>query len=366
MPAYRRQAFEVEGVFKFWGGIVLETVGGGPGLVEALFETAEKAGAVVAYRARGVELKFDHQRVTGVRVVHGGEVHEVESESVILAAGGFQANVDWRTRYLGPGWDLARVRGTWCSTGDGIRMALEIGASPAGHWSGSHACPWDLNAPEFGDLRIGDQFSKLSYPLGIMVNSQGRRFLDEGADFRNYTYAKYGAEIVAQPDHFAWQIFDDKVTQYLRDEYHIMEASRVRANTLEELVEKLEGVDPAAALAEIRAYNDAVEDEVPFNPNIKDNRGTEGLAVPKTNWANKLDTPPYSAYATTCGVTFTFGGLRIDPEARVMAHDGDPIPGLYACGELVGGLFYHNYPGGSGLTNGTVFGRIAAQTATDG
>jgi len=364
VPAYRRQAFKIEGRFKFWGGIVLETIGGGPGLVDALFQALENAGGQIAYETRAVELLFDQKRVLGVRVAYDGEAIDVESGAVVLAAGGFQANADWRTRYLGSGWDLARVRGSWCNTGDGIRMALDIGASPAGHWSGAHAVPWDLNAPEFGDLRVGDQFSKLSYPLGIMVNADGHRFVDEGADFRNFTYAKYGREIIAQPDNLAWQIFDDKTTGFLRDEYHIMQASRVRADTLEELVEKLDGVDPEGALATVRAYNEAVQDDVAFNPNIKDGKGTTGLEVPKSNWATKLDTPPYSAYAVTCGITFTFGGLRIDEQARVIAHGGAPIPGLYAAGELVGGLFYHNYPGGSGLTAGTVFGRIAGENST--
>ena len=365
-PAFRRQAFEIDGKFTFWGGIVLETVGGGPGLVEALFAAASAAGAQVAYDTRAIELLYDHKRVNGVRVVHDGEMYDVESGAVVLAAGGFQANSEWRTRYLGAGWDLAKVRGTWANTGDGIRMALDIGASPAGHWSGSHAVPWDLNAPEFGDLRIGDQFSKLSYPLGIMVNADGSRFLDEGADFRNFTYAKYGKEIISQPDQFAWQIFDDKPTDLLRDEYNIMEATRVRADTLEGLVAKMDGVDPEATLATIHAYNEAIDDAVPFNPNVKDGRGTVGLDVPKSNWATKLDTPPYSAYAVTCGVTFTFGGLRIDEHARVLTQDAKPIPGLSAAGELIGGLFYHNYPGGSGLSAGTVFGRIAGATAAAG
>jgi len=365
-PAFRRQAFEVDGKFTFWGGIVLETVGGGPGLVEALFDAVDAAGGTVAYETRAAQLLYDDKRVYGVQVVHAGEAHEIVADAVVLAAGGFQANAEWRARYLGPGWDLARVRGTWANTGDGIRMALDIGASPAGNWSGSHAVPWDLNAPEFGDLRIGDQFSKLSYPLGIMINADGSRFLDEGADFRNFTYAKYGKEIISQPDQFAWQIFDDKATKYLRDEYHIMEATRVRADSLEELVKKLDGVDADAALATIYDYNASVNEDVPYNPNIKDGRDTPGLSVPKSNWATKLDTPPYSAYATTCGVTFTFGGLRINEKAQVLAHGGEPIAGLCAAGELVGGIFYHNYPGGSGLTAGTVFGRIAGATAAGG
>jgi tricarballylate dehydrogenase len=287
----------------------------------------------------------------------------VRAKSVVLAAGGFQANPEWRARYLGPGWELAKVRGTRFNTGDVIQMALDIGAAPVGNWSGCHAVGWERNAPEFGDLAVGDQFQKHSYPFGIMLNAEGRRFVDEGADFRNYTYAKYGRVILNQPGQFAWQVFDAKVKHLLRDEYKIKQVTKVSAQTLEELVGKLEDVNPAAALAEIKAYNAAVRTDIPFNPNVKDGRRTEGLAVPKSNWANVLDTPPYEAYAVTCGITFTFGGLRINTDAQVMSTDGEPIPGLYAAGELVGGIFYFNYPGGTGLTNGAVFGKIAGASA---
>ena len=147
----------------------------------------------------------------GVRVRHQDRIVDIAAKAVILAAGGFQANAEWRTRYLGPGWDLAKVRGTRFNTGDGIRMALDVGAMPYGNWSGAHAVAWEYNAPEFGDLAVGDAFQKHSYPFGVVINNDGERFLDEGADFRNYTYAKYGREILNQPDHSAWQLFDAKV-----------------------------------------------------------------------------------------------------------------------------------------------------------
>ena len=255
------------------------------------------------------------------------------------------------------------MRGTRFNTGDGIRMALDIGAQPTGNWSGSHAVGWDRNAPEFGDLEVGDNFQKHNYPFGIMLNANGERFVDEGADFRNYTYAKYGRVILSQPRQFAWQMFDSKVLHLLRDEYRIKRVTKVRADTLEELVQKLDDVNPEKALATIKAYNAAVKKDVPFNPNVKDGRGTVGLAIPKSNWANILDTPPFEAYAVTCGITFTFGGLKIDSSARVIDTDGQVIPGLFAAGELVGGLFYFNYPGGTGLMNGAVFGKIAGTTA---
>jgi len=287
----------------------------------------------------------------------------VKCKAVVLAAGGFQSNPEWRTRYLGPGWELAKVRGTRFNTGDAIRMALDAGAAATGNWSGCHAVAWERNAPEFGDLAVGDQFQKHSYPWGVYLNAEGRRFVDEGADFRNYTYAKYGRVILSQPGQFAWQIFDAKVKGQLRDEYRIRQVTKRVASTLEELVGKLDDVDPKAALEELKRYNAAVRQDIAFNPNVKDGRRTEGLAINKSNWANTLDTPPFEAYAVTCGITFTFGGLKINHHAQVMSADGEPIPGLYAAGELVGGIFWFNYPGGSGLTNGAVFGRIAGENA---
>ena len=194
-----------------------------------------------------------------------------------------------RTRYLGPGWELAPVRGTRFNTGDGINMALEAGASPRGNWAGCHAVAWDRNAPEFGDLAVGDGFQKHSYPFGLIINADGRRFVDEGADFRNYTYAKYGREILNQPRQFAYQVFDQKVVHLLRDEYRIREVTKAQSDTLEGLVAQMEGVHPDQFLRTIDEYNAAVQSDIPFNPTIKDGRRTEGLTVDKTNWANTLD-----------------------------------------------------------------------------
>jgi len=361
--AWGRQAFNIGGRFKFWGGLTVEAVGGGPGLVESLIAIAKKNGVEVWFNARATELMHGDSGVTGVRVKKDGKTRDVNAKAVVLAAGGFQSDPEWRTRYLGPGWELAKVRGTRFNTGDGIRMALAAGAAPTGNWSGCHAVAWERNAPEFGDLAVGDQFQKHSYPWGIYINAEGRRFVDEGADFRNYTYAKYGRVVLSQPGQFAWQIFDAKVKAQLRDEYKIKQVTKRVGNTLEELVAKLEDTDQAAALEEIRAYNAAVQTEIPFNPNVKDGRCTKNLRINKSNWANTLDTPPFEAYAVTCGITFSFGGLKINTDAQVLSSDGAPIPGLYAAGELVGGIFWFNYPGGTGLTNGSVFGRIAGRNA---
>jgi tricarballylate dehydrogenase len=363
MPIWGRQAYRVDGRFKFWGGLTVEAWGGGPGLVDGLYRIARAADVEIEFGASVTGLIADDDGVHGVVVRQDGRRRQVRGKAVVLACGGFESNTEWRTRYLGPGWDLAKVRGTRFNTGEGLRMALEIGAASAGNWSGCHAVGWDRNAPEFGDLAVGDGFQKHSYPLGVLINANGERFVDEGADFRNYTYAKYGRAILAQPGQFAWQVFDAKVAPMLRDEYRIKRATRVRADTLEDLCGKLEDVNADAALATLRAFNAAVKTDVPFDPNVKDGRGAVGLAVPKSNWANPLDAPPFEAWAVTCGVTFTFGGLKIDRQARVIDAEGAPLVGLYAAGELVGGLFYNNYPGGSGLMAGAVFGKIAGESA---
>jgi tricarballylate dehydrogenase len=362
--SYGRQSYKVEGKFKFWGGLAAETWGGGPGLVDNEHKACAREGISIFYETPAVALLTDDNgHVIGVRAKHHGGNVEIRAKAVVLACGGFESNAEMRTRYLGPGWDLAKVRGTRYNTGQGIKMALEIGALPYGHWSGCHAVGWDLNAPPFGDLSVGDNFQKHSYPWGIMVNARGERFVDEGADFRNYTYAKYGRVVLEQPGMFAWQIFDAKIIPVLRDEYRIKRVTKVRAESLEELVKKLEGVDAEACLRELQAYNKAVRTDIPFNMAIKDGRCTVGLKINKSNWANTLDEPPFEAYAVTCGVTFSFGGVKITSHAEVEDTAGKPIPGLFAAGELVGGIFYHNYPGGTGLTSGAVFGKIAGTTA---
>ncbi|MDA1297818.1 MAG: FAD-dependent tricarballylate dehydrogenase TcuA [Chloroflexi bacterium] len=360
--AYGRQAYEVEGKFKFWGGLACETVGAGVGLIDSLFDACEREGVTVAYETMGAELRVGQDgSISGVKTRSPRGSRTVSTRSVVLACGGFEANPEMRARYLGAGWDLAKVRGTAANTGDGISMALSIGAQPFGNYSGCHAVAWDAGAPPFGDRRIGDLFQKHSYPLGLIVNRDGARFVDEGADIRNFTYARYGKEILSQPGRIAFQIFDRQVTDRLRDEYRIREVTSATADNVETLAEKL-GIDPAGFSRTVTQYNDAVA-EGDYDPARLDGKGTTGIYPPKSNWALRLDEPPFTGYAVACGITFTFGGLKIDTAASVINTQGRPIPGLFAAGELVGGLFYENYPGGSGLTAGAVFGRAAGYGA---
>ena len=360
---FGRQAFKVDGVTRFWGGLIVEAVGAGKGLSDREFEIARGMGVEVRYEAKAAALLVNHAgAVNGLAVRLPEGMRDLHAPAVVLACGGFEANPEMRCRYLGQGWELAKVRGTRYNTGDGIRIALAVGAQPFGHWSGAHAVAWDLNAPPFGDRVIADLFQKHSYPFGLIVNVNGERFVDEGADFRNYTYARYGREVLKQPERAAFQLFDQQTVSLLRDEYRISQVTKAEAPTIAGLAQQL-GIDADGLERTVAAYNASVQPGN-FNPAVLDGKHTKGIAPPKSNWALPLDQPPYLGFAVTCGITFTFGGLRIVPEtAQVLDTEDRPMDGLYAAGELVGGLFYYNYAGGSGLMSGSVFGRIAGEAA---
>jgi tricarballylate dehydrogenase len=361
MPIYGRQSFKVDGRHKFWGGLTVEVSGGGLGLMETLYARAEKLGLELRYASRARDLAHGPQGWT-VTLEHEGREDLFTARTVVLATGGFHANVRWRAQYLGPNWDLAKVRGSRYNTGDGIDMALSAGAAAHGNWTGCHAVFYDLNAPPFGDINLLNQ-QKNYFTLGIVVNADGRRFVDEGLDFRNYTYSGMGARVLAQPGAVAWQVFDARTVDLLPDEYRVKHATRLQADTLEALAAQMEGINTRAFLQTVADFNAAVDQGAPFNPAIKDGRGTRGLAVPKSNWANPLDTAPFVAYAVTCGITCTYAGVKINPDGQVLDSDDRPMPGLYAAGEMVGGLYYVKYAGGVGLTAGSVLGRIAGAHA---
>jgi tricarballylate dehydrogenase len=300
--------------------------------------------------------------VTGVVVRDRAGVHQVTARAVVLGCGGFEANAAWRAQYLGRPWDHARVRGTRYNQGDGLRMALEIGAMPWGQWSGCHATPINAAAPPFGDRKLTDKTNRLSYPYGVMINRAGLRFVDEGEDQALFTYAKFGGMILNQPRAVAYQIFDAKVIELLEPRYAT--SAPIMGESLEELVRRLD-VDHEVALRTLGEFN-AAAGHGRFNPGERDAMATRGLALPKSNWAQKLDTSPFASYPVTGGITFSFGGLKVNERAAVIGTDWEPIAGLYTCGEMVGGLFHNNYPGGSGLMSGAVFGRIAGASAARG
>ena len=380
--SFNRQAFLVDGRYKFWGGLHLKTEDGGKGLIEDHRRAAERQGIKVFFCTPATKLhKTANGQITGVSVEHNGEPVTISAKAVILAAGGFEANPRMRSQYLGPGWDLAYVRGTPYNTGDCLEMAIkDVSAKQAGHWSGCHCTCWDANAPaDTGDRQISNEFTKSGYPLGIMVNSAGERFVDEGVDYRNYTYAIFGRAILSQPGGIAFQIWDARTIPWIRkEEYRDEVVRKIHGSSIEELAENCskEGLLNKAKFVEtLKSYNEAVHASIKeqpdrkWDPAIKDGMTTQSstakLALPKTNWALPIDEAPFLAVKVTGGVTFTFGGLAVNPEttAVISSVTQREVPGLFCVGEMLGGLFYGNYPGGSGLTSGAVFGRRAGKAA---
>ncbi|KAJ6584782.1 FAD/NAD(P)-binding domain-containing protein [Mycena capillaripes] len=369
MFSFHRQAYNVGGRQKFWGGMVLCTEDGGKGLIAAHQRALAKAKVDVWFNCPALEITVENGAVSGLVVQKNGEKKHLRTRAVVLAAGGFESNPQLREKYLGPGWD---------QTGDGFVLAAALGARQTGDWAGCHSTCWDADAPKDGGQRdLTNQFTKSGYPLGIMVNSAGKRFVDEGEDYRNYTYAKFGRAIQMQPEGYVFQVWDSKTIGYLRqEEYGDGIVKKIFADSIEELAEKLadNGLKAKEEFVEtVKEFNEAVESyqterpESTWNPAVKDGMSTQSsnkqLSLPKSNWALTIDRPPFMAVKVACGITFTFGGLAIDPEtAGVISEDGSGIPGLFCTGEMVG-IFHGNYPGGSGLMAGAVFGRRAGRAA---
>lgn len=358
-PIFERQSFLKNGRFVFWGGLAVATANEGVGLFDQQMRAVNRLGGKIEYG----------QNVTGLTtksgVIDGAIVNgqTKKADAVILASGGFEANEEMRVNLIGENWRHAKVRGTPNNTGAGLKMAFEIGAMKYGFYEGCHATPMDLHMPDFGGLDSPPierkMHRKICYFLGIMINQNGERFVDEGENFRNYTYAQFGRRVLEQPEQRAWQIFDSKVDQLLYDEYRFKDAHFIQADTIEELIRQMPGMDYEKAIKTILGYNDACNLDKNFDPTILDDLSTNGINPPKSNWAQQLSVPPFRAYPVTGGITFTYGGLKVSSEGAVMRSTGESISGLFACGELIGGVFFNGYPGGSGLTSGLVFGRQA-------
>ena len=267
IPMFGRQSFMVDGKHHFYGGVNIEAVGGGSGLVEAEIRRALQIGCEIRYDTAATRLIQDkNKKITGLEISSPDGIETINARSIVLACGGFESNPEMRARYLGPGWDLARVRGTKHNMGDGIKMAIDVGARAYGNWSGCHSVGWDISAPEYGDYEVLDNFQKHSYPWGIMVNTDGNRFVDEGEDLRNHTYVKFGREIMKQPNRTAVQIFDQKTIPLLRDEYRIRQVTKVSGNTIAELAQELE-INASALTKTIDEFNAACKPGN-FNPSI--------------------------------------------------------------------------------------------------
>jgi tricarballylate dehydrogenase len=332
--------------------------GGGLALLEAF---------APAFVARGGTIRYEHAAqslvvgadgaVEGVRGIgpHNAPF-EARARSVILACGGFQGNAEMMNRYLGPRalYLRAMSRGGYYNKGEGIRMALEIGAAPCGDFGSYHASPMDPRSNRAGP-------SMYIYPYGILVNKEGMRFTDEGPGPTDETYESVTRTIFAQPSGIAWTILDAKVADVPHQSVAIRtEQPAVEAATLRELADKI-GVPADMLERTVEQYNSACKPGA-FDPVRLDGLATQGVHPRKSNWARPVDVAPYKAYPIISSIVFTFGGLKTDAEGRVVNQQGDAIPGLYAVGETQG-LYYGSYTGATSVLKGLVFGRLAGYDA---
>ncbi len=333
---------------------------GGLGLVDLLHRRLEGMGVPVSYETGALDLIVDEaRRIRGVRCASPEGVVDIEAPGgVILACGGFQANVQMRVQHLGRFADSLILRGSRYNTGEGLMMAIAAGAQPAGQWGDYHSAVIDARSP-----RIECGVTALyNYQMGIFVDQEGRRFLDEGEDFRDHTYVKFSKHIVEQAGGEAWCIFDQQA--YQREEF--ARAWRpvgppLEAASLADLARQM-GIPAENLLDTIGNFNAAIRPG-DYDLDRLDGKRTLGITPAKSNWALPLDQPPYIAIPVTGGITFTFGGLKCDPSARVIDTRGQVMEGLYAAGETIGEIFYYNYPGASSVIRGAVFGRIAGAHA---
>lgn len=324
--------------------------------VETLTDAAEDAGADFWFETEAESL---HRAPTGeidglaARTADGRVRFDVDA--VIIAAGDYGSSDEKRVRYYGRGYDEMKVRGSRYNTGEALMMAESTGANLVGQWGGAHMALIDAGSPdvEGGANRVD------GYQYGTILNDDGERFVDEGEDARAHTYAKFGRLIFEQPSHVAYIVLDSKTQEMVRA---TGPSDPVRADDFERLLEAVGCGDPEMGAETIREFNDACDPDE-FDPKTLDGNSTEGLDPKKSNWAIPIDEPPYYAYAVTGGITFSFGGVKIDTDGSVVDTRDKSIPGLYAAGNSTGGLFYDNYPGGTAQTNAAVYGKIAAESA---
>ena len=330
-------------------------LGGGKALMNSYYAAAERAGIGVRYDAEVVGLDLADGRFQAALVRTGGSTQKVGARAVVIAAGGYESNIEWLREAWGAAADNFIIRGTPYNTGTLLKLMLEAGAQPVADPRECHAVAVDARAPRFD----GGIVTRLdSLPFGVVVNRHGARFYDEGEDAWPERYAIWGRLIAAQPDQIAFSIVDAKVAGAFMPSMY----PPTVAGTIRELAAKLDL--PADALeATIAAFNQAVRPGS-FNHAALDDCRTEGLAPPKSHWAQRLDTPPFWGYPLRPGITFTYLGLRVDDAARVVMTGGVPASNVYAAGEIMAGnILRQGYIAGIGMTIGTVFGRIAGEGA---
>jgi tricarballylate dehydrogenase len=330
-------------------------LGGGKALVNAYYRTAELLGVDVLYDTEVEAIKMEGGAVRALTVRGQGFPIEIEARAVVAASGGFQANIEWMRQYWGEAADNFRIRGTPYARGRILKTLLDQGAEPVGDPTQCHAVAIDARAPQF-DGGIATRLDCV--PFSIVVNRDAQRFYDEGQDVWPKRYAIWGRLVAQQPGQTAYSIIDAKSERLFMPSIF----PAIKADTIEALAVKL-GLEPEALARTVREFNAACGQGV-FNASGLDGCTTAGLEPPKTNWAQRIDTPPFIGYPLRPGITFTYLGLRVDAGARVQMADGKPATNLFAAGEIMAGnVLGKGYLAGIGMTIGTVFGRIAGQEA---
>lgn len=331
-------------------------VGGGAALVEALAARAEALGVAFHYETTAQKLvQDDDGRVTGIVVRSEGRLKRMTGQ-VVLACGGFEGNAEMMTRYMGPRSVFLRTvcKGGLYNRGEGIQMALDIGAAGSGDFGSYHAEPVDPRSS------IAEP-SVFIFPYGILVNKDGQRFTDEAPGTVDAYYERVTRRIFEQRDGIAWVILDARHMRIPNYRLGIRtDQAPIVAQSVEELA-RIIGLPEQAVATTVAHYNEACAPGE-WKPLVADGLATHGLTPKKSNWATPLIEPPFHAYPIISSNVFTFGGLKVDSEARVLNSDGAPIPGLYAAGEIIG-TYYGNYTGATSVLKGMVFGRLAGTDA---
>ena len=328
-------------------------LGGGKAMMNAYYETASRLGVEIAYETEVSELKMSDGGFLSA-CCNGGR-REIQAKALVVASGGFEANIPWLKEYWGDAADNFIIRGTKHNQGRMLKELLDHGAKPVGDPRGCHAVALDARAPKFD----GGIVTRLdSVPFGIVVNKEVKRFYDEGEDFWPKRYAIWGGLIARQPDQIAYSIVDAKaLPRFMPSVFPPIEAE-----SIPELASAL-GLDSSALATAVSEFNQAVRPGA-FDPGILDNCRTEGIDPPKSHWARPIDSPPYYGYPLRPGITFTYLGVTIDEQARVIMQDERAAKNIFAAGEIMAGnILRKGYLGGFGLTIGAVFGRIAGREA---
>ena len=330
-------------------------LGGGKALMNSYYAAAERLGVRILYDAQVVGMALVDGGCRSVSVMTNGRVESIEAKAVVLAAGGFESNLDWLKEIWGEAADNFIIRGTPYNTGKVLKLMLDGGAQPVGDPTQFHAVAIDARAPKF-DGGIVTRLDSVS--LGIVVNAQGERFYDEGEDFWPKRYAIWGRLVAQQPGQMAYSVVDAKAIGHFIPSMF----PPIAAGSIPELA-RLLGLEPATLDRTVSAFNRAVVGGS-FNHAVLDDCRTEGLTPNKTHWARPLDTPPFWGYPLRPGITFTYLGLKVDERARVLMNNGEPAANIFAAGEIMAGnILGQGYVAGVGMTIGTVFGRIAGEEA---